>query len=51
MHVVPGQFALYAEVVEASPDVEVSVHAPLVTIGISNDPIWHIFFIVKTPTY
>ena len=51
MHVVPRELALDPKVVIAPPDVKVSVHAPFVAVGISNDPVRHIFFIVKTPAY
>ena len=40
MHVVARKLALNAEVVRAPSDVEVSVHAPFVTIGVSNDPVF-----------
>ena len=51
MHVVPRKLALDAKIVVAPPDVKVAVHAPFVAVGISNDPVGHIFFIVKTPAY
>ena len=36
-------------VVLSSADHEITVHAPLIAVRVSNDPIWHILFFVMTP--